>query len=161
MRRALIFAIVVGVLILVFAALMVLAAFFGALLETLYISLIILAILMIAATMFQVYSIIMFIRAIQTVRDEMKPLLESVNETIGIVKETAQAAGGTVAAVGQTTQFASELTFGPGVHTVASVLAGRQVLRTLFGRGTVRKKYEQRRQQQAAEAAVKQERGQA
>jgi hypothetical protein len=158
MRGARIFAIFVGIVILAFVALMVLAAIFGFLLETLYISLIILALLMVAATLFQVYSIIMFIRAIQTVRDEMKPLIASVNETLGMVKDTAQAAGGTVAAVGQTTQFASELTLGPGVRTVASVLAGQQVLRTFFGRGTVRKQYERRRQEQAA-AAARQERG--
>lgn len=125
-----------------------LAAIFKVLLDVLYVFLIILALLMIGATLFQIYSIIALMRTIRNVRDEMKPLLASVQETIGIMKETAQTAGHTVSTIGQTTKLTSEFALAPIIHTVASLVAIQGMMRVFLGKGHVRNRVEQRREQQ-------------
>lgn len=144
-RFAIIIGAVVGVLLIVG---LVLAAIFHVLLAVLYVFLIILALLMVAATAFQIYSIVALIRTIQTVRDEMKPLVASVQETVGLVQDTARTAGQTVSTIGKTTKLTSEFALGPAIHAAAVVVAGQGMIRTFVGKGRVRTRAEERRQQQ-------------
>src|SRR6266487_3409228 len=127
---------------------LIIAAIFHVLLEVLYVFLILLAALLIAATLFQVYSIVMLIRTITTVRDEMKPLISSVQETVGIVKETASTAGHTVSTIDTTARLTSEIAIAPGVRAVAAVVAVQQIVRVFFGKGRIASRAEERRKQQ-------------
>ena len=145
MKGATRYAIIAGVVIVLLVIGIILAAIFGVLLDVLYIFLMLLAALMVGATLLQVYSIVMLMRTISLVRNEMKPLLASVQDTIGIVKDTAQTAGHTVSTVGSTTQLASELAIGPSVHAVAAALAGQQMIRVFLGKGRTKSRAEQRR----------------
>jgi hypothetical protein len=150
------FAIAVGVMVpVVLIVGLALAARFNALLAVLYVFLIVLALCLIAATAFQIYSIVLLIRTVQTVRNEMKPLVASVQETIGIVQDTARSAGQTVSTISSTAQLTSEFALGPTVRTAAAVIAGQGILRIFLGKGRVRTRAEQRRQKQreALEAA--------
>lgn len=129
---------------------LVLASIFGVLLEFLYIVIIILALLMVASTLFTIYSVISLIRTLRTVQNEMKPLLASVQETVGIVKDTAQSAGHTVSTIGETAKLTSEWALAPAIGTVASVVAAGGMARSFFGKGHVRNRAERRREEQAA-----------
>jgi hypothetical protein len=140
--------IAVGVLLVVLIVGIVAAGIFGVLLDVLYIFLMLLAVLMVAATVFQVYWVIMLIRTITTVREEVQPLLSSVQETAGIVKDTAKTAGHAVSTVNIISQLASEFAVGPGVRVVAALLGGQQALRVLFGKGHIASRFEERRKQQ-------------
>ncbi len=144
-RFLLIVLVILGVLLI---AGLTLAAIFKVLLDVLYVFLILLALLMVGATLFQIYSIIALMRTIKTVRDEMKPLLASVHETIGLMKDTAQTAGRTVSTIGETTKLTSEFAVAPVVHTVALVVAVRGMLRMLLGKGHIRSRAERRREEQ-------------
>jgi hypothetical protein len=137
-----------GVAVVLFALFLFLAAWFGFLVETLYVILIVLAFLMVAAMAAQIYSIYRLINTVNTIKAEMQPLLVSVNDTVTIVKDTARTAGNTVSAIGTATNLTSNFVVGPSVRAAAIISATRQVLRTFFGRGYVRSQYEQRRQQQ-------------
>ena len=149
MQTAKRYLIIVGIAVAVIVVVgLVLAAIFHVLLEVLYVFLILLAALLIAATLFQVYSIIMLIRTITTVRDEMKPLLSSVQETIGIVKETASTAGHTVSTIGSTARLTREIAVAPSVRVVAAVVAGQQMIRVFFGKGRIASRAEERRKEQ-------------
>lgn len=128
------------------------ATIFGVLQSTLYISLMVLAALMIMASFFQIYFILKLIRTIIMVRDEMKPLIASVQDTVGIVKDTAKTAGRTVSTIGATTQLASEFALGPSVRTVAGLVAARQMFKVFFGKGQTLTRHEERRKQQMAAA---------
>lgn len=151
-RYAIIVAIVVVVL---FVVGLVLAAIFHVLLDVVYIALMVLAILLILAVLFQIYWIIMLIRTITTVRDEMKPLLASVQETVGVVKDTARTAGHTVSTIGATTQLAREIALQPSVRATAAVVAAQQMIRVFLGSGQTKKRAEARRRQQMAAAAAR------
>jgi hypothetical protein len=158
------YAIIVGiVLAVVIIGGITLAAIFGALLELLYTVLAILALLLVGATLFQIYSILMLVRTIMTVRDEMKPLLASVQETVGIVKDTARTAGHTAATIGHAASFTSDIAVAPGIRAVASVVAGQEMLRVFLGKGHVRSRAEERRKQQleAIETANAEAKGEA
>ena len=144
-RFVLIVVVILGILLLVG---LTLATIFHVLLDVLYVFLILLALLMIGVTLFQIYSIMALMRTIRTVRDEMKPLLASVQETVGIMKDTAQTAGRTVSTVGQTTKLTSEFVLAPIVHTVALVVAVQGIMRVLLGKGRARSRVERRREQQ-------------
>ena len=157
MQSAKRYAIIVGVILgIVIIAGITLAAIFGKLLELLYICLMVLAILMVGATLFQIYSIVKLIRTITTVRDEMKPLVASVQETVGIVKDTAKTAGSAVSTIGSATKLTSEFALGPSVRTAATVMASGEMLRVFLGKGHARSRAEERRRQQleAMEAAA-------
>jgi hypothetical protein len=82
------------------------------------------------------------------VRNEVKPLVTSVQDTIGLVQETAKTAGDTVSTIGATAQLASEFAVGPSIRVVATALAGQQVLRVFFGKGQTKSRAEQRRKEQ-------------
>jgi hypothetical protein len=148
MKRFIPYAIVAGVVLVLIIVAIVLSAIFNWLLNLLYIFLILLAVLMLTATGLQVFSIFLLIRTIFMVRDEMKPLLQSVQETLGIVKDTAKTAGHTVSTIGTATQLTSEFAVGPGVKAAAAVLAGQQMFRVFLGKGKVRSRADQRRKQQ-------------
>ncbi|GHO87717.1 hypothetical protein [Dictyobacter formicarum] len=160
MQKAKRFAIITGVVVaIILVGGVAAAAFFGKLLELLYVVLIVLALLLIAGTMYQIYSVFKLVRAINTVRDEMKPLIGSVNETVGIMKDTARTAGNTVSTIGTATKFTSELALGPSVRAAAAVVAAREMGRVFLGKGHARSRAEERRKQQmeamaAANAAM-------
>jgi hypothetical protein len=117
-------------------------------LSLLYIFLILLATLMVGATFLQIYWVIKLIQTIDTARNEIKPLQAEVQNTVGVVKDTAQTVGRTVSAVGAVTRLTTEYALGPSVRIVAALAAGQQVFRVLLGRGHVRSRAEQRRKQQ-------------
>ena len=149
MQNAKRFAIIGGITIAVLLiAGFVLAAFFNALLGVLYVTLIILAAFSLMSTALLIYSLIVLIRTIQTVNDELKPLLASLQETVSIVKETAKAAGQTATTIGSTAQLTREFALGPSVRAVAGLVAGQQVLRVFFGRGHAGRRADQRRREQ-------------
>ena len=134
----------------------ILAGIFGLLLDVLYIFLIILAALSLISTGFLIYAILMLIQSITTVRNELKPLIASVQDTVGIVKETAKTAGQTVTTISSTAQLTKEFAVGPSVRAAATVLAGQQMVRVFIGKGKTKSRYEQRRkqQQEAMDAAA-------
>lgn len=148
MRGAIRYAIIAGVVLVVLIIGIILAAIFGVLLDVLYIFLMILAALMVTGTLLQIYSVIMLIRTITTVRDEMKPLLASVQDTVGIFKDTAQTASHTVSTIGSTAQLASEFGVGPGVRAAAAVVAGGRVVSVFLGRGKPGTRADKRRKEQ-------------
>ncbi|HZU00942.1 MAG TPA: hypothetical protein VFA10_14840 [Ktedonobacteraceae bacterium] len=148
MKGATRYAIIAGVVLLLLIIGIIVAAIFGVLLDVLYIFLMLLAALMVVATLMQVYSVVLLIQTITTVRNELKPLLASVQETVGIVKDTAKTAGHTVTTIGNTTQFASEFAVGPSVRAVAAIVAAQQMVRVFLGKGHVASRAEKRRRQQ-------------
>ena len=157
MERALRLAGIIGAIVLVLLIVgFVLAAVFNVLLDVLYIFLIILAAFTLFATALLIYSVLLLIQTIVTVRDEMKPLLVSVNQTADYLKDTAKTAEQTVTTIGSTAQLTSEFALGPTIRTTAAILAGQQMLRVFLGRGRVRKRAEERRRQQreAMQASV-------
>ena len=99
MKGATRYAIIAGVILVLLIIGIIVAAIFGVLLDVLYIFLMLLAALMVVATLMQVYSVVLLIQTITTVRNELKPLLASVQETLGIVKDTAKTAGHTVSTI--------------------------------------------------------------
>jgi len=120
-----------------------------------YVSLIIVALLTLVVTVLQIIAITRLIGTITTVRDEMKPLLASVQDTVGVVKETAKNANQTVATIGTAARFTSDFAVQPSVHAVALLVAAQQVIRVFMGKGHVRSRADQRRKQQMeAEATV-------
>lgn len=152
-RFAIIAGSIVGVLII---AAIVLAAIFNAWLDILYVVLIIVASFVLLSTLTLIFATFELIRTINIVRDETKPLLASVQDTVGVVKETARSAGQTVTTVGTTAKMTSEFAVKPSVHAAAAVVAGQQVLKVFLGRGHVGKRADRARrmEMQAAEVAA-------
>jgi O-antigen/teichoic acid export membrane protein len=151
-RYAIIVGIVVGVLLIIG---IILAAIFNAWLDILYIALIITATFTLIAVAFQIYAVLMLVRSITTVRDEMKPLIASVQQTVGIVQETARTTEQTVSTIGSTAQLTREFAVKPTVRVVAGLVAARQVLSVLISGRRAESQRERRRIQQmeAIEAA--------
>lgn len=147
-------AIIGGIVLVLMIAGFVLATIFGVLLNVLYIVLIILAALSIISTVYLIYAVFSLVRAITTVRKEMQPLIASVQETVGVVKDTAATARQTVNVIGSTAKLTSEFGIAPGVRAASAVVAGQQMLRVLTGKGRVRSRYEERRKQQAEAVAA-------
>lgn len=160
MKRARRYLLIGGVVALVLLiAGFIIAGIFGVLLDVLYIALIILAFFSLISTAVLIYALLMLIGTISTVRNEMKPLIDSVQETVGVVrgsvqetmdtvKETAKSAGRTANAIGSTARLTREFAIGPSVRLVALIVAGQQILRVFLGRGHARKRLEERRQEQ-------------
>src|SRR5579875_1980670 len=110
------YAIIVGVvLLIIIIGGITWAAIAGGLLGLLYSCLIVLALLLVGAMLFQIYSILMLLQTVRTVRNELKPLIASAQETVGIVQNTAKAAGGTVSAISTITNFTSDVALAPGL----------------------------------------------
>ncbi len=138
----------------------IVAAIFNAWLDILYVALIIVAAFTLIVAGMQIYTVVMLIGTISTVRDEMKPLLASVQETVGVAKETvdalqemAKSAGQTATAIGATARFTSDFAIGPSVRVAAMLVAAQQMLRVFLGRGHTGTRADQRRKQQM-DAAV-------
>lgn len=148
MRKFLPYIIIAAIVFVIIIAAIVFSVIFGWLLNLLYIFLIALALLLLTATGLQIVSIFLLIRTITMVRNEMKPLLQSVQETVGIVKDTAKTAGHTVSTIGTATQLTTEFAVEPGVKAAAAVMAGQQMFRVFLGKGQTRSRAEQRRKEQ-------------
>lgn len=149
MQKAKRYSLIVGIVILVLLIIgIVFAAIYDAWLAILYIALIILAAFTLAVAALQIYTIVMLIRTISTVRDEMKPLLASVQETVGVVKETARSAGQTVVTVSTAARFTRDFAFGPTIQVTALLVAAQRTIRVFLGRGLVGSRLDQRRRQQ-------------
>lgn len=143
------------VLVLVIVGIIIVGVFTGHMIDVVYVSLIIVALFTLAVTVLQIYAIVELLGTISTVRNEMKPLLASVQETVGVVKETAKSTGQTAAAIGTAARFTSDFAVGPSVRAVALLMAAQQVIRVFVGKGHVRSRADRRRKQQMeAEAAV-------
>jgi hypothetical protein len=159
MQRAKRYIIIIGISVLVIlVAGLVLASIFDKLADVLSIFLIILATLSIISTAALIYLLATLIRTIMVVRDEMKPLVGAVQETVNTVKgsmeetldevkATAKSAGDTVSTISSTANLAS---FGvaPAVRVAAVVVASGQVARVFMGKGRTRHRYEERRKEQ-------------
>lgn len=142
-------AIIIGIVVLVvLVAGFILAGIFGLLLDVLYISLIVLAAFTLVSTFYLIYAIWVLIRTITTVRDEVKPLLASVEQTVGIVRNTAMTAGQTASTIGSTAQLAKEFAVAPTVRAVAGLMAVQQMMRIFVGKGRTETRHEQRIRQQ-------------
>ena len=148
MKGAMRYAIIAGVVLVVLIVGIILAAIFGVLLDVLYIFLMLLAALLIVGTILQVLSVVALIQTISTVRSEMKPLLASVQETVGIVKDTATTASHAVTTVSQATRLSGDIALAPSVRAVATFVAGQQMLRVFLGKGQTRSRVEHRRKEQ-------------
>jgi len=159
MQRAKRYIIIIGISVLVIlVAGLVLASIFDKLADVLYIFLIILATLSIISTAALIYLLSTLIRTILVVRDEMKPLVGTVQDTVNAVKgsmeetldevkEIAKSAGNTASAIQSTANLAS---FGvaPAVRAASVVVASSQVARIFMGKGRSRHRYEKRRKEQ-------------
>ena len=159
MQRAKRYIIIIGISVLVIlVAGLVLASIFNKLADVLSIFLIILATLSIISTAALIYLLSTLIRTIMVVRDEMKPLVGTVQETVNTVKgameetlddvkATAKSAGDTASTIKSTANLAS---FGvaPAVRAASVVVASGQVARVFMGKGRSRHRYEERRKEQ-------------
>lgn len=156
MQRALRYIKIVGaVLALLLIAGLVIAGIFGQLLNVLYIVLIFLAFFSLLSTALLIYAIVMLIQTMLLVRDEMRPLLNSVMETVGVaketaevVKETAQHAGKTAGTLASTAQLTKDYAVAPAVRATALVVASRHMLQIFTGKGHVRTRADERRRRQ-------------
>ncbi|HEY6285781.1 MAG TPA: hypothetical protein VIX20_08975 [Ktedonobacteraceae bacterium] len=135
------------------------ARIFGVLLPVFYISIIILASLLIISTVLLIYALLTALRTFATVTDEINPLLtslqhsvemisQSVDETTGVVKDTTKSVSQTATTISSTTRLATQYAVGPSVRAVGFLVGGQQMLRVFLGKGRARRRYEERRQQQ-------------
>jgi hypothetical protein len=135
------------------------ARIFGVLLQVFFISIIILASLLIVSTVMLIYALSTALRTFATVTDEINPLLtslqhsvemisQSVEETTEVVKDTTKSASQTATTISSTTRMATQYAVGPSVRAVGFLVGGQQMLRVFLGKGRARRRYEDRRQQQ-------------
>ena len=160
MQKATRYAIIVAIVLLVLLiAGFILAGIYGVLLDVLYIALIILAFFALLSTALLIYTLIMLIQTITLVRKETKPLIESVQHTVGSVstsveetveemKVTAKRASQAITSVSGAARLTTEIFLAPSVRVAALLVGGQKALRVFFGRGRVRRRYEERRQEQ-------------
>jgi hypothetical protein len=131
----------------------------GVLLPVFYISIIVLASLLIISTVLLIYALLTALRTFATVTDEINPLLtslqhsvemvtQSVQETTEVVKDTTKSASQTATTISSTTRIATQYAVGPSVRAVGFLVGGQQMLRVFVGKGRARRRYEERRQQQ-------------
>ena len=135
------------------------ARIFGVLLPVFYISIIVLASLLIISTVLLIYALLTALRTFATVTDEINPLLtslqhsvemltQSVEETTEVVKDTTKSASQTATTISSTTRMATQYAVGPSVRAVGFLAGGQQMMRVFLGKGHARRRYEERRQQQ-------------
>ena len=160
MQKATRYAIIIAIVLLVLLIVgFVFAGIYGVLLNVLYIALIVLAFFALLSTVLLIYALFMLISTITLVRKEMKPLIESVQHTVGSVstsveetveemKVTAQRAGQAVTTVSSTAKLTSDILLAPGIRVAALLVGGQKMLRVFFGKGRVRHRYEERKQEQ-------------
>lgn len=159
MKKARNYLLIVSISVLVLLVVgLILAGIFGALIDVLYIALIVLAAFSLISTAVLIYLLLSVLSTVITVRNEMKPLVEAVNqtvtdvkgsvqETLESVKDTAKSAGQTATTIGATARLTSQAV-SPTVRVAALVMASREVVRIFFGKGRTRRRYEERRQEQ-------------
>ncbi len=137
----------------------ILARIFGVLLPVFYISIIVLASLLIISTVLLIYALLTALRTFATVTDEINPLLmslqhsvamitQSLEETTEVVKDTTKSASQTATTISSTTRMATQYAVGPSVRAVGLLVGGQQMMRVFLGKGRARRRYEERRQQQ-------------
>ncbi len=137
----------------------VVARIFDVLLPVFYIAIIILASLLIISTALLIYTLLMALRTLATMRDEINPLVtslqhtvemvtQSVEETTEVVKDTTKSASQTATTISSATRLATQYAVGPSLRTVGFLVGGQQMLRVFFGKGRARSRYEARRLQQ-------------
>src|SRR5207248_338938 len=137
----------------------IIARIFGVLLPVFYISIIVLASLLIISTVLLIYALLTALRTFATVTDEINPLLtslqhsvamisQSLEETTEVVKDTTKSASQTATTISSTTRMATQYAVGPGVRAVGFLVGGQQMLRVFLGKGRARHRYEERRHQQ-------------
>jgi hypothetical protein len=156
MKRAMQYMKIVGsVLLILLVAGLILAGIYGQLLNVLYIVLIFLAFFSLLSTALLIYATVVLVQTIVVVRDEMKPLLVSVQETLGVaketveaVKETAQQAGKTAGTLASTAKLTRDYAVAPTVRATALMLAGREMVKIFAGKGHVQQRVEERRRRQ-------------
>jgi len=149
MQKAKRYLLITGIVILALLIIgIVFAAIYNAWLAILYIALIILASFTLVVTALQIYTIVKLIDTISTIRNEMKPLLASVQETVDVVKETARSANQTVVTVSTAARFTRDFAFRPTVQVTALLVATQRTIRVFLGRGYVGSRLDQRRRQQ-------------
>lgn len=156
MQHALRYVKIVGIALgVLLVAGLIIAGWFGRLLDVLYVTLIFLAFFSLLATALLIYAVVMLTQTILLVRDEMKPLLVSVLETVDVaketaeaVKETAQHAGKTAGTLAGTARLTREYALAPAARAAALLLAGREMSRVFLGRGRTRSRYEERKRKQ-------------
>ena len=135
------------------------ARIFGVLLPVFYISIIVLAALLIISTVLLIYALLTALRTFATVTDEINPMLaslqhsvdlisQSVEETTEVVKDTTKSASQTATTISSTTRMATQYVAEPSLRAVGFLVSGQQMLRVFFGKGRARRRYEDRRQQQ-------------
>ena len=156
MKRALRVVLIVAIiLVVVFFVGLIVAAKFGRLLDVLYVALMLLALFSLFSTALLIYAIMKLIQMIMLVRSEIRPLLNSMQETVGVaketaeaVKETAQHAGKAAGTLAGATRLTREYAITPPVRAVALAMAGRQMVRVFLGKGHVRTRSEERKRRQ-------------
>ena len=135
------------------------ARIFGVLLPVFYISIIVLASLLIISTVLLIYALLTALRTFATVTDEINPLstslqhsvemlTQSLVDTTEVVKDTTKSASQTATTISSTTRMATQYAVGPSVRAVGFLVGGQQMLRVFLGKGRARRRYEDRRQQQ-------------
>jgi hypothetical protein len=139
----------------------VVARIFNVLLPVFYIAIIVLASLLITSTTLLIYTLLLGLRTLATLRDEINPLLtslqhtvemlsQSVEETTEVVKDTTKSASQTATTISSTTRLATQYAVAPTVRAVGVLVGGQQMLRVFLGKGRARSRYEERRQEQLA-----------
>src|SRR5260370_33350874 len=120
------------------------ARIFGVLLPVFYISIIVLASLLIISTVLLIYALLTALRTFATVTDEINPLLlslqhsvemitQSVEETTEVVKDTTKSASQTATTISSTTRLATQYAVGPSVRAVGFLVGWQQLLREFLG----------------------------
>ncbi len=156
MKQALQYTKIVGIVLLVFLVVgLIIASVFGQLLNVLYIALIFLAVFSLLSTALLIYAIVVLVQTIIVVRDEIKPLMVSMQETIGVtretinsLRETAQHAGKTAGTLASTAQLTRDYALAPGIRATSLVLAGRDMFKVFAGQGRTLSRVEERRKRQ-------------
>lgn len=137
----------------------VIAGIFGVLLQVLYITIIVLASLLIISTAMLIYALLKALNTVTAVHNELNPLIlslqhtaemvsKSVEETTEAVKDTTKSATQTATTISNTARLATEYAVAPSAHAVGLLVGGRQMVRIFLGKGRVRRRYEERRKQQ-------------
>jgi hypothetical protein len=151
----LIAAIVLALMITGFVA----ARIFGVLLPVFYVAIIVLASLLIISTVLLIYALLTALQTLATMRDEVNPMLlslqhtvemvtESADETTEAVKGTTRSATQAGTTISSTVKLATQYTAVPTVRAVGVLLGGLQMVHIFFGKGHARNRYEDRREQQ-------------
>jgi methyl-accepting chemotaxis protein len=160
MRRMFLSVVLIGVAVLASMIIgFVVARLFGVLLQVFYITLIILASLLMFSTVLLIYALFRALDTFTIASDEINPMItslqhtvemitQSVEETTEAVKDTTKSASQTATTISSTARLATEYAVAPTVRAVGFLVSGQQILRVFLGKGHARSRYEERRQQQ-------------